>query len=40
MILDAGIASEENIQYLIEQGYKYIVVSRKRKRDFDEESQS
>ena len=37
VILDAGIASEENIQYLIEQGYKYIVVSRKRKRDFDEE---
>lgn len=37
VILDAGIASEENIQYLIEQGYKYIVVSRKRKRDFDED---
>ena len=37
VILDAGIASEENIQYLIEHEYKYIVVSRKRKRDFDEE---
>ena len=37
VILDAGIASEENIQYLIEHGYHYIVVSRKRKRDFDEE---
>jgi len=37
VILDAGIASEENIQYLIEHGYQYIVVSRKRKRDFDEE---
>ncbi|WP_263458937.1 transposase [Bathymodiolus platifrons methanotrophic gill symbiont] len=37
VILDAGIASEENIQYLIEHGYKYIVVSRKRNRDFDEE---
>jgi len=36
VILDAGIASEENIQYLIEHGYKYIVVSRKRKRNFDE----
>lgn len=36
VILDAGIASEENIQYLIEQGYHYIVVSRKRKRQFDE----
>ncbi|WP_428355383.1 IS1634 family transposase [Methyloprofundus sp.] len=37
VILDAGIASEENIQYLIEHGFHYIVVSRKRKRDFDEE---
>ena len=37
VILDAGIASEENIQYLIEQGYHYIVVSRKRKRNFDED---
>ena len=37
VVLDAGIASEENIQYLIEHDYKYIVVSRKRKRDFDEE---
>lgn len=36
VILDAGIASEENIQYLIEHRYKYIVVSRKRKRVFDE----
>ena len=37
VILDAGIASEENIKYLIEHHYKYIVVSRKRKRDFDED---
>lgn len=37
VILDAGIASEENIQYLIENHYKYIVVSRKRKRVFDED---
>ena len=37
VILDAGIASEENIQYLIEHGYQYIVVSRKRKRNFDED---
>ena len=37
VILDAGIASEANIQYLIEHGYHYIVVSRKRKRDFDED---
>ena len=40
VILDAGIASEENIQYLIEHGYQYIVVSRKRKRDFDEDKAS
>jgi transposase len=37
VILDADIANEENIQYLIEHHYKYIVVSRKRKRDFDED---
>ena len=37
VILDAGIASEENIKYLIEHHYKYIVVSRKRKWDFDED---
>jgi len=35
VILDAGIASEENVQYLIDHGYTYIVVSRKRKREFD-----
>ncbi len=35
VVLDAGLASEENIQWLIEQGYRYWVVSRKRKRDFD-----
>jgi transposase len=37
VILDAGVASEANIQYLIEHGYHYIVVSRKRKRQFDED---
>ncbi len=37
VILDAGIASEENIEYLIEHHYKYIVVSRKRKRAFDDD---
>jgi len=35
VIMDAGIATEENIEYLIEHGYTYIVVSRKRKRQFD-----
>ena len=33
--MDSGIASEENIQWLVEQGYRYLVVSRKRKWDFD-----
>ncbi len=38
VILDAGIASEENIQWLVTQGYRYLVVSRKRKRDFNEDA--
>ncbi|HFD88041.1 MAG TPA: transposase, partial [Gammaproteobacteria bacterium] len=37
VVLDAGIASEDNINYLVAQGYRYLVVSRKRKRDFDED---
>lgn len=37
IVLDAGIASEENVTWLIENGYKYIVVSRKRKRNFCEQ---
>jgi len=37
IIMDAGIASEENIQWLQDHGYKYIVVSRKRHMEFDEE---
>jgi len=35
VVLDAGIATEENIAWLIEQGYHYVVVSRKRHRQFD-----
>ena len=35
VVMDAGIASEENIVYLVEKGYRYLVVSRKRHRDFD-----
>ena len=38
VILDAGIASEENIVWLVEQGYRYLVVSRKKKRQFDADS--
>jgi len=37
VIMDAGIASEENIQWLVEQGFRYLVVSRKKKRHFDED---
>lgn len=36
VVLDAGIASQDNIDWLVEHGYRYLVVSRKRKRDFDE----
>ncbi len=32
IVLDAGIASEENIKWLRSKGYRYIVVSRKRKK--------
>ena len=35
VVMDAGIASEENIQWLVDKGYRYLVISRKRKRDFD-----
>jgi transposase len=35
VVLDAGIASEENILWLVEHGYRYLVVSRKRHREFD-----
>ncbi len=37
VVMDAGIASEANIAWLVKQGYRYLVVSRKRKRAFDEE---
>jgi transposase len=35
VVLDAGIASEENIAWLVAHGYPYLVVSRKRHREFD-----
>ena len=35
VVLDAGIASQSNIDWLVERGYRYLVVSRKRQRDFD-----
>jgi len=34
VVMDAGIASQENIDYLIESGYEYLVVSRKRDKQF------
>ena len=35
IVMDAGIASEDNITWLKEQGYAYIVVSRKQHLEFD-----
>jgi transposase len=37
VVLDAGLATEENIAWLKDNGYHYLVVSRKRQRRFDEE---
>jgi transposase len=37
VIMDAGIASEKNITWLAGNGYKYLVVSRQRKRTFEME---
>lgn len=36
VVMDAGIASQENIDYLVDNGYEYIVVSRKKDKQFDE----
>ncbi len=35
VVMDRGVASEENIRWLKENGYRYLVVSRKRHREFD-----
>jgi len=37
IVMDAGIVTEDNITWLNEMGYHYIVVSRKRKRQFNPE---
>jgi len=37
IVMDAGIASEDNIKWLKANGYPYIVVSRKRHRQFNED---
>ena len=36
VVMDAGIASQDNIDFLIDEGYEYLVVSRKRDKQFDE----
>ncbi len=35
VVIDAGIATEENLEYLNSKGYKYVCVSRKRLKDYD-----
>jgi transposase len=35
VVMDRGIATEENLGWLREQGYRYLVVSRERSREFD-----
>ncbi len=37
VIMDRGIATEANIRWLRDQGYRYLVVSRERERHFDPE---
>ena len=37
VVMDRGIATEANLVWLREQGYRYLVVSRERKRHFDPE---
>ncbi len=37
IVLDAGLASEDNIAWLVDNHYRYVVVSRKRHREFDPE---
>ena len=38
VVLDRGIATEEQVRWLRENGYRYIVVSRERRRCFDAEA--
>jgi hypothetical protein len=38
VVLDAGIATEENLAWLTEQKYRYLVVSRERHQQFDPEA--
>lgn len=36
VIMDRGIATEDNVAWLVARGYRYLVVSRERDRQFDE----
>jgi len=38
VVMDRGIATEENLTWLREKGYRYLVVSRERNRQFDADS--
>lgn len=38
VVMDAGIATEDNVAWLRQEQYPYLVVSRKKHREFDEES--
>ena len=38
VVMDRGIATEDRVQWLSEQGYRYLVVSRERTRHFDAEA--
>jgi hypothetical protein len=38
VVMDRGIATEENLVWLRAQGYRYLVVSRERQRQFDAEA--
>ena len=39
VVMDRGIATAANVEYLKCEGYKYVVVSRERKRIFDPKDQ-
>ncbi|GAB6191165.1 hypothetical protein [Desulfocastanea catecholica] len=38
VVIDAAIATEDNVAWLRQQQYPYLVVTRKKHREFDEES--
>jgi transposase len=38
VVMDRGVATEANIAWMVEKGYRYLVVSREQRRQFDPES--